>query len=50
MDTFTFLTPIFGVLAGVLFLNEEFTGSLMTGLPMVCVGIFFPVANPEVNG
>ena len=40
LSAFTFLTPIFGVLAGVIFLNEEFTGSLMTGLPMVCVGIF----------
>jgi drug/metabolite transporter (DMT)-like permease len=40
LSVFTFLTPIFGVLAGVLFLHEEFTGSLMTGLPMVCIGIF----------
>jgi drug/metabolite transporter (DMT)-like permease len=40
LSAFTFLTPIFGVLAGVLFLNEEFTGSLMTGLPLVCAGIF----------
>jgi len=40
LSAFTFLTPIFGVLAGVVFLNEEFTGSLMTGLPLVCVGIF----------
>lgn len=39
LSAFTFLTPIFGVLAGVLFLNEEFTDSLMTGLPMVCMGI-----------
>lgn len=40
LSAFTFLTPIFGVLAGVIFLNEEFTGSLMAGLPLVCVGIF----------
>lgn len=40
LSAFTFLTPIFGVLAGIVLLNEEFTGSLMTGLPMVCVGIF----------
>jgi drug/metabolite transporter (DMT)-like permease len=40
LSAFTFLTPIFGVFAGVIFLNEELTGSLMTGLPMVCVGIF----------
>jgi drug/metabolite transporter (DMT)-like permease len=40
LSAFTFLTPIFGVLAGVIFLDEEFTGSLMTGLPLVCAGIF----------
>ncbi|OHE32849.1 MAG: hypothetical protein A3J94_16190 [Syntrophus sp. RIFOXYC2_FULL_54_9] len=40
LSAFTFLTPIFGVLAGVIFLDEELTGSLMMGLPMVCAGIF----------
>jgi drug/metabolite transporter (DMT)-like permease len=40
LSAFTFLTPIFGVLAGVIFLDEEFTDSLMTGLPLVCAGIF----------
>ena len=40
LSAFTFLTPIFGVLAGVIFLGEELTGSLMVGLPMVCAGIF----------
>jgi len=40
LSAFTFLTPIFGVLAGVIFLDEEFTGSLITGLPLVCAGIF----------
>jgi len=40
LSAFTFLTPIFGVLAGVIFLGEEFTGSLMVGLPLVCAGIF----------
>jgi drug/metabolite transporter (DMT)-like permease len=40
LSAFTFLTPIFGVLAGVIFLGEEFTRSLMVGLPMVCAGIF----------
>ena len=37
--SFTFFAPIFGVLAGVIFLNEEFTSSLMVGLPIVCVRI-----------
>src|SRR4030043_1126069 len=41
LSAFTFFTPIFGVLFGILFLNEEFTLSLMVGLPMVSLGIFF---------
>ncbi len=40
LASFTFFTPIFGVLTGVLFLHEEFTASLMIGLPLVCLGIF----------
>ena len=41
LSAFTFFTPIFGVLFGILFLNEELTVSLMVGLPMVSLGIFF---------
>jgi drug/metabolite transporter (DMT)-like permease len=41
LSAFTFFTPVFGVLFGVLFLNEEFTVSLMVGLPLVSIGIFF---------
>jgi drug/metabolite transporter (DMT)-like permease len=41
LSAFTFLTPLFGVLFGILFLNEEFTISLMVGLPLVSLGIFF---------
>jgi drug/metabolite transporter (DMT)-like permease len=40
LSAFTFFTPIFGVLFGVLFLREELTVSLMIGLPMVSMGIF----------
>jgi drug/metabolite transporter (DMT)-like permease len=40
LSAFTFFTPIFGVLSGTILLNEEFTFSLMAGLPMVSVGIF----------
>lgn len=40
LSAFTFFTPIFGVLFGILFLNEEFTSSLMVGLPLVSMGIF----------
>lgn len=39
LSAFTFFTPVFGVLFGVLFMGEELTPSLMVGLPMVCVGI-----------
>ena len=41
LSAFTFFTPIFGVLFGILFLSEELTLSLMVGLPMVSLGIFF---------
>jgi drug/metabolite transporter (DMT)-like permease len=41
LSAFTLFTPIFGVLFGTLFLNEELTVSLMVGLPMVCTGILF---------
>jgi len=40
LSAFTFFTPIFGVLFGILFLSEEFTLSLMVGLPLVSIGIF----------
>lgn len=40
LSVFTFLTPIFGVLIGTVLLGEEFTVSLMVGLPLVCLGIF----------
>jgi drug/metabolite transporter (DMT)-like permease len=40
LSSFTFFTPVFGVLFGTLLFNEEFTFSLMVGLPLVCMGIF----------
>ncbi|MHB8093150.1 MAG: DMT family transporter [Syntrophales bacterium] len=40
LSAFTFFTPLFGVLFGVIFLNEELTPSLMVGLPLVSLGIF----------
>lgn len=41
LSSFTFFTPIFGVLFGILFLKEELTTSLLIGLPLVSIGIFF---------
>lgn len=41
LSSFTFFTPFFGVLFGIIFLHEEFTISLMVGLPLVSMGIFF---------
>jgi drug/metabolite transporter (DMT)-like permease len=40
LSAFTFFTPIFGVLFGILLLHEELTVSLIMGLPMVSMGIF----------
>ena len=40
LSAFTFFTPVFGVLFGILFLKEELTTSLMVGLPLVSAGIF----------
>ncbi|MFB3886112.1 MAG: DMT family transporter [Thermodesulfobacteriota bacterium] len=40
LSAFTFFTPIFGILSGIIFLKEEFTLSLMVGLPLVSMGIF----------
>ena len=41
LSVFTFCAPVFGVLFGTLLLHEEFTFSLMAGLPLVCLGIVF---------
>jgi drug/metabolite transporter (DMT)-like permease len=41
LSAFTFITPVFGVLSGILFVHEELTLSLMVGLPLVCLGILF---------
>ncbi len=41
LSVFTFFAPVFGVLFGTLLLHEEFTISLLVGLPLVCLGIVF---------
>jgi len=40
LSAFTFLTPVFGVLFGVLFLKEQLSLWLVLGLVLVCVGIY----------
>lgn len=39
LSAFTLLTPVFGLLAGVLLLGEPATARLLVGLAAVCVGI-----------
>ncbi|MFH1974379.1 MAG: DMT family transporter [Pseudomonadota bacterium] len=46
--SFTFLTPIFGVLAGGLLLNETISNSLLLALVLVGTGIYF-VNRPDSN-
>ncbi len=46
--SFTFLTPIFGVLAGGLLLNETVSNSLLLALLLVGTGIYL-VNRPDIN-
>jgi drug/metabolite transporter (DMT)-like permease len=41
LSVFTFLTPIFGVISGIVFLREDLTPGLVVGLTCVCVGIYW---------
>ena len=40
LATYTFLTPLFGVLCGVVFLSEPFTRGVLLGLALVMSGIY----------
>jgi drug/metabolite transporter (DMT)-like permease len=40
LSAFLFLTPLFGVLEGIILLDEQITYRLLTALAMVCVGIY----------
>ena len=40
LAAFTLLTPVFGTAAGGLFLHEQMTTGLVTGLVLVCAGIY----------
>jgi len=46
--SFTFLTPIFGVLAGGLLLNESISNSLLLALVLVGMGIYL-VNRPDIS-
>jgi len=52
ISAFTLLTPMFGLLAGVLLLNDPLTPRLLTALAAVCVGIWLvnrPPALPRAS-
>jgi len=40
LSVFTFLTPVFGVLSGVFFMKDQLTMGLLSGLILVCAGIY----------
>jgi drug/metabolite transporter (DMT)-like permease len=40
LSVFTFLTPIFGVLSSFIFMKEQLTMGLLSGLVFVCIGIY----------
>jgi drug/metabolite transporter (DMT)-like permease len=40
LSVFTFLTPIFGVFSGVVFMKDQLTAGLLLGLIVVCIGIY----------
>jgi drug/metabolite transporter (DMT)-like permease len=47
ISAFTLLTPMFGLLAGVLLLNEPLTLRLLVALAAVCVGIWLVNRSPR---
>ena len=52
LASFTFLTPLFGVVAGGMLLKEPITGMLLLALVLVGTGIYLvnrPAANPEIG-
>ncbi|MGD8989708.1 MAG: DMT family transporter, partial [Syntrophobacterales bacterium] len=50
LASFTFLTPLFGVLAGGLLLNEPITGALLLALALVGIGIYLVNRPPTGRG
>jgi drug/metabolite transporter (DMT)-like permease len=40
LSVFTSLTPVFGVIFGIVFMREQLTAGLLLGLILVCLGIY----------
>jgi drug/metabolite transporter (DMT)-like permease len=50
LASFTFLTPLFGVLAGWLVLDEPLTAALLVAMVMVAVGIYLVNRQTKIRG
>lgn len=50
LSAFTFLTPVFATLAGVVFLDEPAGPRLVTALGFVCVGVYMVNRGAETRG
>ena len=50
LSVFTFLTPIFGVFSGIFILKEQLTIGLISGLILVCIGIYCANYTKRVQG
>ena len=50
LASFTFLTPLFGVLGGWLVLEEPVTVALLVAMVMVAVGVYLVNRQTEIRG
>ncbi|AWK89809.1 DMT family transporter [Azospirillum thermophilum] len=48
LSAFTFLTPLFGVMAGALLLGERITGGFVAAMALVCAGIYLVNRRPAL--
>jgi drug/metabolite transporter (DMT)-like permease len=49
LSAFLFLTPLFGVLEGIVLLDEPITYRLLTALTMVSIGIYVVNRSTDVG-
>jgi len=49
LSSFSFLTPLFGVFAGVILLDEPLTPSLMIAMSLVAAGIYLVNRKPKIK-